>query len=254
MSSCILLSHVFIREGETSKIEQVVFSVQHFRKNNPNAYIILTGHGMKPVDAFQYVDYVYWSDTIIEKEINVGHPYLVNVGYEHAQDKKFTHVCKSRSDGIHLIEDLLSFSHECLGDKNILVTQQTKFNTQHMGDLYMYGNIDFLRKCWNYDTWYPTSTGLVSLANNFLQASESSNWVESLKSNCSFRDIFTLRWIDFRANWETLRNRKEELISNSFSDWYRYLWGSTENWHVFDDTGNVISSCIEVVTEKDWYQ
>ena len=42
---CILLTHVFIESHEEFKIDQTNFVVQHFRKNNPDAYIIVVGHG-----------------------------------------------------------------------------------------------------------------------------------------------------------------------------------------------------------------
>ena len=45
---CILLSHVFIRDTEQHKLETVEFALQHWRQNNQNAYIIVTGHGLQP--------------------------------------------------------------------------------------------------------------------------------------------------------------------------------------------------------------
>ena len=252
MNSCILLSHTFIRENENSKIDQVNFSTKHFRKNNPNTYIILTGHGVKPKDAFDYCDYVYWSDDIIEKEINVGHPYLVNVGFDHALDKGFTHVCKSRSDGIHLIEDLLSFSHENLQDKKMLITQQTRFHQRHIGDLFMYGDLNFLKRCWDIDKWYPTTTGLSSLANNFFDECEETEWTSALINNCSFKDIFSLKWIDFRNNWESLKNRTEEMLTNDMYDFENYLWGTTEGWHVFNSSGKMVGNSHNVISEESW--
>jgi len=252
MKSCILLSHTFIRPNEIEKIDQVQFSVKHFRKNNPNSYIILTGHGLKPEESFQYCDHVYWSDQIIETEINVGHPYLVNVGYDHAIDKGFTHVCKSRSDGIHLIEDLTSFSHECLDNKKVLITQQTRFHERHIGDLFLYGELEFLKKCWNIDKWFPTTTGLSSFANNFFDECEETDWIQALTNNCSFKDIFSLKWVDFRNNWNALQYRTNEMINNQLLDYEKYLWGTTEGWHVFDASGKMIGNSHNVISEEVW--
>jgi len=252
MKSCILLSHTFIRENECFKIDQVNFSVKHFRKHNQNSYIILTGHGLKPENAFAYCDYVYWSDSIIEKEINVGHPYLVNIGFDHAIEKGFSHICKTRSDGIHLIDDLFLFSHENLKDKKILITQQTRFHEKHIGDLFMYGELNFLKKCWDIDKWYPTTTGLSSLANNFFELCDKTDWKSALINNCSFKDIFSLRWIDFRNNWDHLKDRTEDMIKNEMHDFEKYLWGSSEGWHVFDKTGTMIGNSHNVISEELW--
>ena len=251
--SCILLSHVFIRSDETYKLDLVNFSVKHCRRNNPDAYIILTGHGLVPDEALSYCDYTYWQQEIVEKDLNVGHPHLVNIGLNHAIENGFDYVCKSRSDGVHLIQNLLDFSHSKLEDKKLLITQQTKFHTMHMGDLFMYGKVDFLKECWNMKTWYPTETGLTSLANNFLSACLEDEWVDALRNNCSFIDIYNLKWIDFRANWNALKDLKEELLENSLQDYENYLWGTTEGWHRFDSQGNLTcNNYLNVITEKTW--
>ena len=252
-NTCLLLSHVFIRPDETYKLDQINFSVKHFRKYNPNAYIILTGHGLVPYEALSYCDHTYWSEEIKEIDINVGHPHLVNAGLNHAINKGFFYVCKSRADGIHLIDDLLYYSHDLLKDKKLVVTQQTKFEPMHMGDLFMYGETDFLKNCWNVKDWYPTDTGLTSLANNFLKSCYQDDWVEALRNNCSFVDIYNLKWIDFRANWDVLKDLKEEMLGNNLQNYENYLWGTTEGWHRFDAQGNMVSNnYLNVITEKTW--
>ena len=55
---CILLSHVFIRDTEQHKLETVEFALQHWRQNNQNAYIIVTGHGLQP-NIKQYLSLIH---------------------------------------------------------------------------------------------------------------------------------------------------------------------------------------------------
>ena len=74
MTDCILLSHVFINKDEQHKIDAVNFTVQHWRRHNPNAYIILVGHGELPAESKHYCDCVIWRQKIEKKDINVGHP------------------------------------------------------------------------------------------------------------------------------------------------------------------------------------
>ena len=64
MQQCILLSHVFIREGETDKLQSVEFALKHWRKHNPEAYIIVTGHGLRPkID--NSCNHVIWQSQIL---------------------------------------------------------------------------------------------------------------------------------------------------------------------------------------------
>lgn len=251
-NQCILLSHVYIREKEEYKLDIVNYAVRHFRLHNPNTYIILTGHGLKPSN-HNLVDYCYWQENIIEKEINLGHPFLVNVGFDHALEKKFTKICKTRADGIHLIKNLVDFCEIILDNKKILITQQTKLDDQEMGDLFLYGDLKFLKNCWNLSTWYPTSTGLKSLGNNFINQHLNKNWISNLKSSCSFIDIYNLKWIDFRANWHLLLDQKENMMGNILPNFHEFLWGSNENWHRFDEQGNLLGkNKKKYITEKIW--
>ena len=133
---CILLSHVFIRENEHHKLDCVRFALQHWKAYNPEAYIIVTGHGLMPNIA-EYCDYLYWPNNIIEKDINVGHPHLVSKGLQHALQKGFNKVLKSRADTIHSIPNITQHCRNLLGDKKVLVTQQTRIDKPEMGDLFL---------------------------------------------------------------------------------------------------------------------
>jgi len=256
MTDCILLSHVFINKDEQHKIDAVNFTVQHWRRHNPNAYIILVGHGEIPKESKEYADCFIWRQQIEKKDINVGHPYCVNLGLDHAIEKGFKKILKARADGINLIEDVSIFSNNLLKDKKILITQQTSIDRMEMGDLFMYGDVKFLKKCWNIDTWYPTKTGLTSLAKNFFNLCKEDNWRDALIKNTSFVDIFNLKWIDFRANWTELKDMQEQMLQNKLIEFEKYLWGSKEQWHVWDKQGNLIHThpnMGKITTEKDWH-
>ena len=110
MNNCIILTHAYIKSNEEHKIAPIEFAVRHYRHNNPNDYIMLLGHGLRPnVDC----DYVYWEDPVNEKDINVGHPRLCNIAFEHAAQKGFKKILKTRSDSIHLIL-LMNAAHHFL--------------------------------------------------------------------------------------------------------------------------------------------
>ena len=110
---CILLSHVFIRDNERDKLQAVEFALKHWREHNPEAYIIVTGHGLRPnIDNF--CNHMVWEKDIIEKEIHKGHPYLVSKGLQVAEEKGFENVLKSRCDTIHTKKDMFNFCRSLL--------------------------------------------------------------------------------------------------------------------------------------------
>ena len=83
MKDCIILTHQFIRENEQDKLDVTNFSLKHHRQNNPNAYIIVVGHGIRPSEFYlNECDHVIWHDNIIESDIGVGHPMLCNKGFD----------------------------------------------------------------------------------------------------------------------------------------------------------------------------
>ena len=200
-SSCIILTHYFVRDHELNKLGMIEFCVKHFRKNNPDAYIILVGHGVKPdVDE---CDYIYWPSDIVESDLGQGHPALSNIGIDHAIDMGFSHALKCASYGILLLENILSYCHNALEKKRLLITQETQLNVPIIGDLFMYGDLKFMKKCYNLDSWYqPEKTGLISLARNFIVAADCDDiWHTCLMKHTSFRDIYDFKWIDLRPEF-----------------------------------------------------
>lgn len=251
--NAILLSHVFIRQFEPYKVTQVEFALKHYRDYNPNATIILTGHGIKP-NVADYADFIFWNDEIIESEINVGHPYLVNKGIDIAIANKCDKICKCRADGVILIRDLLEYCELKLGPKQLLLTQQTKLEPVHAGDLFLYCESNLMKKIWDISDWYPTNTGLSSLARNILKTynMQGSEWKKCLKNYTEFVDIYNLKWVDFRANWDKLKHKIDNIYDEDFN-YIQYLWGQTEGWHVFDSDGNLTNSNIpNMLSRMDW--
>ena len=97
-----------------------------------------------------------------------------------------------------------------------LLNSLTNNYKYYMGDLFLYGLLDFIKSCWKIDTWYPTNTGLESLGRNFLLAldieppkiwnvnaklSGNSTWIDLLRTHTSYRDVENIKWIDLRGYW-----------------------------------------------------
>ena len=253
MQQCILLSHVFIRDGEKDKLGKVEFALKHWRQYNPDAYIVVAGHGIRP-DIEQHCDHIIWSSQIIQKDINVGHPHLVSLGLEHIAQKGFEYVLKSRCDTIHNIENIFLFAQEQLQDKKMIVTQSTSLSEQVLGDLFLYSSVKLMKTIFNTDDWYPTKTGLTSLANNFLAQCDQDTWKDACLHNLKLIDICKLKWIDFRSNWAVLKNHKDDMLNATLESPHKYYWGVKENWHVWNDRDECTHKLPHVVIEAEWYK
>ena len=253
MQQCILLSHVFIHNGEKDKIDKVEFALKHWRQFNPDAYIVVTGHGVRP-KIEQYCDHIIWPSQIIQKDINVGHPHLVSLGLEYIQQKGFEYVLKSRCDTVHNLENVFVFAQDRLEDKKMLVTQQTSLTQQSLGDLFNFSKVDLMKGIFNVHKWYPTKTGLTSLAKNFLAHCDQSTWKDACLHNLQLIDICKLKWIDFRRNWQELKDKQHAMLSNNLDDEHNYYWGVKEKWHVWDKSGKCIHKLPHIVIEEEWYR
>ena len=229
MKSCILLTHVFVENNEHHKVDQPNFVVKHFRKNNPDAYIIVTGHGLKPNSLEKYCDHVHWENEIIRSEIGFGHPILVNVGLDHAKKKGFSHILKTRLDGINMIPNIFEWCAERLGDKKYLTTQPTNIDNFLLNDLFNFGSVDFMKGCWKTEGWHEGNIdGLVPHATRFFDMCPETDWVDALRNNLVVKNLPDLKWIDFRPteNWSQLHDKKNEMLSNTLPDYKKYIWGS----------------------------
>lgn len=254
---CILLSHVFVDPKEKkkrSKLKYIEFSVMHYKQNNPDAYIILTGHGLIPKKAKKYCDFFYWEENLDLDEIGKGHPKFVNIGIDHAINKGFKYLLKSRADSVCLIPNIFDWCEKQLKKKKYLVTQQSFREPPRLGDLFIFGELNFFKKCWDTTNWYEFKSGLEPHANNFIGLSNSDNLVDAIKDKGVFVDIYRLKWICFRGpgNWNILKTKKKQIIRNNLISFEKYLWGTAENWHEWDSDGNLIKSFDkELITEKE---
>ena len=251
MQQCILLSHVFIRNGEKDKIDKVEFALKHWRMYNPDAHIVVTGHGVKP-NIEQYCDHIIWPTQIIQKDINVGHPHLVSKGLAYIEQKGYEYVLKSRCDTVHNLKNIFVFAQEKLDNKKMLVTQSTSLTQQVLGDLFLFSSVDLMKSIFNVYTWYPTKTGLTSLANKFLAQCDQSLWQDACLHNLQLIDICKVKWIDFRSNWDILKNHQQELLDGSLANPHKYYWGVKENWHVWNERDECTHKLPHVVIEDEW--
>lgn len=229
----ILLSHVFVRKDELEKLKTIEFCLKHFRKNNPNDFIVVSGHGIRPCPkTLSMCDDYFWSDDIVEEDINVGHPNIVNKGLDILLKHGAEYVLKSRLDSIIARENTIKYCHDIISKerKRLLITTTNMFN-YYMGDLFIYGKTEFIKRCWNKDSWFPTQTGLLSLGKNFISCIDEpfqtdsfvfDKWDTALKKEASYRSPHSIRWVDFRKHFDKIKS-KRKVLENDF-DWEPIIW------------------------------
>jgi len=246
--------------NSTNKLKVVELSLEHLRFKNPNTYIALSGHGIKPSQrVLDLCNYVNWEPL---------KPYRKAAQYDsvfpavnNCKIKGFKNILKVRADGIYDINDITEYCENILKkeSKSLLITQMTSKTDYKMGDCFMYGNSELMNYLWDSNHPQHHWDGLVHIGTNFYNFYKGTNWSQTLKAHCSFRNINTLRWMDLRYNFNKLNsmgweNFKNKLFSNKF-DISPYFWGKTNGWCEFSDKNKMIKSIDpNYLEEKTFYE
>jgi hypothetical protein len=245
------------------KLTLVEFGIRHLRAFNPNSYIIVTGHGRRPGN-LDVVNWSYWEDECrpLNKYGYVdGMPaqfFFVSMGLDHAVERGFDRVIKTRGDCILGIPNAAQHYNDILEleDKRLLLTQQT--GPERMGDCLMYGDAKLLAKTWSKDNPVHSEDGLQNTAINYRAAigDQDTEWLSLLQRDCSFRDVHHLKFMCLRWNYRQLEGLSQryqrKLLDHSFK-FDQYHWGRTNGWHRFDHEENMSGAGDWLYSEKSWY-
>lgn len=261
-------------------------SIKYFKKNNPQTYIILSGHGETPLqETIDLCDYVFWEELWDLKDNgyvidNPAQYYHVMKGVEHATKQGFDYCLVTRPWCLIGLPNVIEYCHDIITkeNKSILLTQSTSMKTYEVGDLLMYGKIDVMNGIWS-EPVLNNEAGLVNTGMKFYQhfmkkepplgpaiegeddymrtPLDRSEWINLLKNNASFRDVYKFMFVDMRFEYKNIfslgwENVVDTVLDGTF-DFYEFLWGSKNGWIEFDNTGNVITNKFpKYYTEKSW--
>jgi len=261
-------------------------SIKYFKKNNPQTYIILSGHGETPLqETIDLCDYVFWEELWDLKDNgyvvdNPAQYYHVMKGVEHATKQGFDYCLVTRPWCLIGLPNVIEYCHDIITkeNKSILLTQSTSMKTYEVGDLFMYGKIDVMNGIWS-EPVLNNEAGLVNTGMKFYQhfmkkepplgpviegeddymrtPLDRSEWINLLKNNASFRDVYKFMFVDMRFEYKNIfslgwENVVDTVLDGTF-DFYEFLWGRKNGWIEFDNTGNVITNKFsKYYTEKSW--
>ena len=261
-------------------------SIEYFKKNNPHTYIILSGHGESPLqETIDLCDYIFWEELWDLKDNgyvvdNPAQYYHVMKGVEHATKQGFDYCLVTRPWCLIGLPNVIEYCYDIITkeNKSILLTQSTSMNTYEIGDLLMYGEIDVMNGIWS-EPMFNSEAGLVNTGMKFYQhfmkkepplgppiegeddymraPLDRSEWINLLKSNVSFRDVYKFMFVDMRFEYKNIfslgwENVVDDVLNGTF-DFYEFLWGRKNGWIEFDTTGNVITNKFsKYYTEQSW--
>ena len=155
----LVLSHFFVREGEEKKFNWISSAVNKYNELNVDFFYVLSGHGVYPPDSIiKKFDKIIWQDSIKEKELGRGHPHFCIKGFKACKDASCEMTLKNRA------YDYVTSNK--FFDKNLVVSEQTSLNSRIIGDLFLYGETDYLLNWWTRNDWDYSVDGLNNLYRN----------------------------------------------------------------------------------------
>lgn len=247
---------------EENKLKLVEYSLKHLRAFNPDAYIILSGHGKQPENS-KLCDYVYWEEKC--RPLN-QHGYVANMpaqfyfvsrGLDHAAEKGFTDVVKTRGDCIIGLPDIFTYCKQITTSehKQFLITQQS--GPERMGDCFMFGPVKQMGEIWwrGNPVWVEHD-GLQNTAINFKKVMGGHNWEELVHKTCAFRDVNKLKFTCLRWNFHKMMGLPDKLQKAMLDPSYNfepYHWGKANNWHHFDAQGVMTGEASWLWSERTYY-
>jgi len=200
--TCIILSHAPL-EGELhqwdrlsrqDKIEMFEFAITMAKEMEPRSRVVLSGHGEYFASS---ADSIVWQMKYLEDEIGRGHPICVNAALGVAKAAGCKYVLKLRADSY--IEDSRAIWYfKSLLKKDgtkCLVTAQT-IADQQIGDLFMFGETDFLLDIWRPEKWDYSVNGMINLYRIYR-----SLYCNDMHDDFSYSEVKDLGWRLLSPDW-----------------------------------------------------
>tara|TARA_A200000159_G_C7325259_1_gene340696 strand:- start:1565 stop:2194 length:630 start_codon:yes stop_codon:yes gene_type:complete len=191
----LVLTHFFVREGEEKKFNWISAAADQYADLGVDFFSVLCGHGTPPPDSLvEKFDKVIWEDVVRESELGKGHPHFSLRGFYACKEEGCKKVLKNRA------YDYLENSN--IFNKGLVVSEQTSLNNRIVGDLLLYGDVQYLIDWWTKNPWDYSVDGLTNLYRNLLP---------NFSEEAFFGNPETLGW-------------------KTFEDGHNCYWGRNKNY------------------------
>ena len=191
---CVILSHFYVERQEVHKFNILDHVIDYY--NNLGAYIIFSSHGEIeiPHKIQDKIDAIYWEQTIDRNELGRGHPKFCIRAMAMAKERGFKDILFN--DNQHA--DLLSL----ITDKKMIISEQTNLASEKVGDLFMFGETDYIYKLWTTNKWNYSRDGLYNLYQNFNTLSPDASARSYIKEHCLYLTPQDINWVTVTDAWK----------------------------------------------------
>lgn len=206
---CVLLSHFFVKSHEKYKFDVLNYVLDFYKKQD--CFIILVGHGevKLPEVITNKVDDFHWEETIDSSQIGRGHPRFCIKGYEIAMKYGFQKILKTRAEDLILKNDVKNFLDSKLGDKKMIISEQTSLKRNMIGDLFHYGDLMFMYNLWTSLPWKYETDGLRNLFHNTVNYFSTD--ILKIKDKFRFARVEELQWVCVTDSWNHITHQPKNL-------------------------------------------
>jgi len=211
----LILSHCFVRdESEKDKVNIFNFVVDYFKQKYSDLTVIVAGHGIDSIKDSIKADRILWYP-FMPSEIGFGHPVCVRNSLILAKELGAKNILKMRLDSFSSHDNIFEYCENIINKENkkCLITAQTNLN-HLIGDLFMYGDVDFLISIWESKDWVYNYDGMINLKNIF-----DKKYNSTVQDFFSYRSNDSLKWM-----FVTPSNLQEISTSNLNENYHKYLW------------------------------
>ena len=251
----ILVSHAGFREINP-KINDL--AIQYFlllRTLNPEADIIVSGHGERlSKDATNVVDHIFWSEIFLRSEMGIGHPFTTYKAVK-TLGHKYEYIFKTKIFNLPLHQNICNLCEELLleSKKFFIFTQQTSLRNKKLGDLFIFSKVSDFLNVWDPHLWYPTCSGMRSLANIFHSKyliKDSDSFIDVFRKHCIHINLPLLRIIDCSylspIFLQNLISKSSCPVAEIFPDMHNFFWGHAQGYNIFDKDMRMVSNTADL--------
>ena len=183
----LVLSHIFVESSEKTKFDWVEKALEKYKDLGVDFFSVLCGHGLKPPKSLsEQFDEIYWKEEILNREVGRGHPHFSVKGFEICKNAGCQKTLKTRA--YDYIENVEIFS------EHLAISEQTDLSKGIIGDLFMYGETQYLIDWWTKNPWDYSTNGLSNLYKNM---------PNNLPAEALFLSPEKLGWKTFEDNANT---------------------------------------------------